>query len=150
MEFVLLIGIICLFLSLPLAVSFEFIVDPTSSSPYEYRSLAEAFSDIGWYVYYLEVTFTLASSCAGTTQTLGDDPILFGYYPFTIKFEENPPLSQESDCFLLPRLVFGPGTSLFAQSLPKFTLQGVNIQFLADPAYSSMSYEVNEVEFTNV
>ena len=145
-----LIAIFCLSFCLPFTASYEFIVDPTSSSPNEFRSLEEAFSQVGWYLYYLEVTFTLASSCAGTTQTLGDDPILFGYYPFTIKFEENPPLSQESDCFLLPRLAFGPGTTLYAQSLPKMTLQGVNIQFIADPAYTSLIYEVNEVEFTNV
>ena len=142
------------FLFFTRTIAIDFLVDPLTENPsfYEVYSLRTAISNMMNlnYLYFEDVRIFLSPSCIGTVQSMGNREVM-GLGSLTIQYTGTyPPISQESDCFLLPQLVLEPGDQLSILFLSSFTLQGVNLQYGGDPSSISLVYYVENVVFSNV
>ena len=142
---------ICFCSLFPTASSlFEFIVDPTNET--QYPSLQLALLEIyeNGYLWYDDCIITLSSTCEGTDQYFPAVQII-GYSSLTIQYSSSDsPVSQLSDCSLLPKLVIGNGNPLDVVLLSALTFNGLNIQYAGDQNFPSQIYLVLQVTFSNI
>ena len=144
------------FLAFSMAGAKNFVVDPGFPFPMGdfYPSLDQAITGLTDSSNNLiddSNTITLSTSCMGVPQYFPSPkfelPINgFGTRNVNIHYDIPTPVSQASDCDLLPQLVLTADSYIYLSNLASFTINGVNIQY----SYSSKLNSISSVASVSI